>query len=175
MVVVAPDEFHDLVRTTLGDAVVLASAGPDRQASVRNGLEKVDSAAVVIHDAVRPLATPEMVAATLDALADHDGAIVAAPVDETLKRVEGTEVVATVDRKELWRAQTPQSFRTGIIRDAHRRALADGHEATDDAALLEFYGGSVAVVPGDNRNLKITRAEDFALAEAYLAATEQSG
>ena len=175
VVVVAPDEFHDLVRTTLGAEVILAPAGLDRQASVRNGLEKVDSEVVVIHDAVRPFLTKEMVGATLGALAGHDGAIVAAPVDETLKRVEGTDVVDTVDRKDLWRAQTPQVFRSSVIKDAHRRALADGLEVTDDSALLESYGGTVAVVPGDNRNLKITYPEDFALAEAFLMAAEGSG
>ncbi|MPZ69258.1 MAG: 2-C-methyl-D-erythritol 4-phosphate cytidylyltransferase [Actinobacteria bacterium] len=175
VVVVALDEFYDLVRTTLGAEVILAPAGPDRQTSVRNGLEKIDSEVVVIHDAVRPFLTKEMVGATLDALADHEGAIIAAPVDETIKRVEGSEVAGTVDRKDLWRAQTPQSFRSSVIKDAHARALADGFEVTDDAALLESYGGTVAVVPGDNRNLKITYAEDFALAEAFLATIEGSG
>ena len=175
VVVVAPDEFHDLVRTSLGAEVILAPAGSDRQASVRNGLEKIDSEVVVIHDAVRPFLTKEMVGATIGALAGHDGAIIAAPVDETLKRVDGTDVVDTVDRKDLWRAQTPQVFRSSVIKDAHRRALADGLEVTDDSALLESYGGTVAVVPGDNRNLKITYPEDFALAEAFLMTAKGSG
>jgi 2-C-methyl-D-erythritol 4-phosphate cytidylyltransferase len=69
----------------------------------------------------------------------------------------------------LWRAQTPQSFRTAALRSAHLKALEDHRVVTDDASLLEFYGGSIVVVPGDNRNMKITYPEDFALAEAYVA------
>lgn len=174
MVVVAPDEFHDLVRSALGARTTLASAGDDRQGSVRNGLEEVDSEIVVIHDAVRPFVTAAMVTATLQALDDHDGAIIAAPVDETLKRVEGSAVVGTVDRTGLWRAQTPQSFRTAALKKAHRKAVDDERVVTDDASLLEFYGGSVVVVPGDNRNLKITYPEDFALAEAHVASGTES-
>ncbi|MEO8322567.1 MAG: 2-C-methyl-D-erythritol 4-phosphate cytidylyltransferase [Actinomycetota bacterium] len=174
VVVVAPDEFHDLVRSALGARTTLASAGDDRQGSVRNGLEEVDSEIVVIHDAVRPFVTAAMVTATLQALDDHDGAIIAAPVDETLKRVEGSAVVGTVDRTGLWRAQTPQSFRTAALKKAHRKAVGDERVVTDDASLFEFYGGSVVVVPGDNRNLKITYPEDFALAEAHVASGAES-
>jgi 2-C-methyl-D-erythritol 4-phosphate cytidylyltransferase len=91
-----------------------------------------------------------------------DGAIPALPVTETLKRVDEDTVVTTVDRHDLVVVQTPQAFRAGMLRTAH-----EGHpEATDDAALVEAVGGTVVVVPGERRNLKLTVAEDLVVARA---------
>jgi 2-C-methyl-D-erythritol 4-phosphate cytidylyltransferase len=89
-------------------------------------------------------------------------------MDETLKRAEGGRVVETVDRSAIWKAQTPAAFRTAVLRDAHQRAATEGFVGTDEAQLIERYGGSVGIVPGSRRNLKITWAEDFELAEALL-------
>ncbi len=94
-----------------------------------------------------------------------DGAVPAVAVADTLKRVTGTRVVGTVDRAELVAIQTPQAF----VADALRAAHADGGEATDDAALLEASGRTVVTVPGDPRNLKLTRPEDLSVAEALLS------
>lgn len=147
---------------------MIVSGGATRRQSVYEGLGSIDQPRVVIHDGARPFASSELVRATLEALAEHEGAIAAIPVEETLKRVENGLVAATVDRSRLWRAQTPQSFRTEHLRRAHERAAAEGLDVTDDAALIERYGGKVAVVEGSPENLKLTYAHDFEVAEAML-------
>lgn len=169
IVVVAPDLF-ELARTLLPPEVVLAPGRASRAGSVASGLERVSSERVVIHDAVRPFAPPQLVRSVVAALADADGAIAAIPVEETLKQVEDDRVVETVDRAGVWRAQTPQAFRTGAIRAAHEWANQNGVTVTDDAQLLEHAGRRVVVVPGSRTNLKITFPEDFAVAECFLRA-----
>ncbi|HEX2062980.1 MAG TPA: 2-C-methyl-D-erythritol 4-phosphate cytidylyltransferase, partial [Acidimicrobiales bacterium] len=99
------------------------------------------------------------------AWAGADGAICAVPVADTVKRVQGSLVTATLDRRGLWAVQTPQAFVASVLRRAHHGEP----DASDDAALVEADGGRVVVVPGDARNLKLTRPEDLAVAEALLA------
>jgi 2-C-methyl-D-erythritol 4-phosphate cytidylyltransferase len=145
------------------DAAV--TGGPTRAASVRAGLAAVPSAAdvVVVHDAARPLATDALFTAVIDAVRDGaDGAVPGIAVSDTIKRVDGAQVVETVAREDLVAVQTPQAFRAGALRAAHRDA-ADG---TDDAALVERDGGKVVVVPGEPANVKITGPDDVAVAEA---------
>ena len=167
----APEEHFDRTREALSayDDVVVTVGGASRQESVRAGLDKVDAEVVVIHDAARPFASPDTVARTVAALADADGAIVAVPVEDTIKQVDGDRVMSTPDRSRLWRSQTPQAFKTEVLRAAHAQALADGVNATDDAELVERAGGTVVVVAGSSRNMKITNAADLELA-AFLAA-----
>jgi 2-C-methyl-D-erythritol 4-phosphate cytidylyltransferase len=139
--------------------------GATRSESVRAGLDAIpeDAAIVVIHDAVRPLATDALYAAVIDAVrAGADGAIPAVAVTDTIKRVEGDRVIETLDRASLVAVQTPQAFRADMLRKAH----AAGGDATDDAALVEGIGGRIVVVPGDPRNLKITTPDDLRVAEA---------
>ena len=170
MVIVVPQDMLDEARAIsegVESATVVAGGG-SRQVSVANGLEHVHTLNVVVHDAARPFATAAEVHAVLAALDEAAGAIVALPVDDTLKRVESDRVRATIDRSGLWRAQTPQAFRTEVLREAHRRALQDGFQATDDAQLLERYGRDVRVVRGRATNIKLTRSEDLDLAEALL-------
>ncbi|MGH9074114.1 MAG: 2-C-methyl-D-erythritol 4-phosphate cytidylyltransferase [Acidimicrobiales bacterium] len=159
-----------------GLADVAVHGGATRSASVRAGLAAVPGGVdvVVVHDAARPLATPALfraVLAPLEVEAPTAGAVPALPVVETVKRVLGGRVVATVDRHDLVTVQTPQAFRTGILRSAHRA----GAEGTDDAALVEAAGGTVLTVPGDPSNLKLTAPSDLALAEALLQARAGSG
>ena len=152
------------------DDVAVRPGGDTRQASVWSGLQAVESERVVVHDGARPFATSTLVHRVLDALDHHDAAVVALPVDETLKLVSGEDVVSTIDRAGLWAIQTPQAFRTSMLLDAHERAAADGYDATDDAGLVERYGGRVCVVRGSRTNLKLTYPEDFDLAEGLLRA-----
>ncbi|MFW5951893.1 MAG: IspD/TarI family cytidylyltransferase, partial [Gemmatimonadota bacterium] len=138
---------------------------------VRAGLAAVPGVAdvVLIHDGARPLVTVAIVDRALRAAASGTGAIAAVPVTDTLKVIDDDgAITATVDRRDLWRAQTPQAFPREMIVDAYRRAAEEGVAATDDAALVERYGGRVVVVEGDARNLKITRPEDLGLAELLL-------
>lgn len=139
-----------------------------RSGSVRDGLAAVpaDADVVVVHDAARPLASPALFRAVVGAVRlGAPGAVCAIPVTDTVKRVHGATVVATLDRAELWAVQTPQAFAAAALRAAH----AGGGEATDDAALLEASGQPVTVVPGDPRNLKVTVPDDLLVAEAFVA------
>lgn len=147
--------------------------GATRQESVRLGLLALEPEApgrVLIHDAARPFVTPDLVARVLGALDTHDGAIAASPLADTLKRDRGDGTVAgTVPRTGLWTAQTPQGFRFRPILDAHVRAAAEGRgDFTDDAALAEWAGLDVALVPGAAKNFKLTTEEDMTMAEALL-------
>jgi 2-C-methyl-D-erythritol 4-phosphate cytidylyltransferase len=157
----------------LPDDVVVVPGGAGRGDSVRAGLAAVPEAAdvVLVHDAARPLVTRAVVDRVLAAVGGGVGAIAAVPVADTLKRVDGSRTITgTVERERLWRAQTPQGFPRAALVDAYRRAAEEGVAATDDAALVERYGGRVVVVEGDERNLKVTRPEDLRVAEALLEA-----
>ncbi len=157
-------------------ADVVVAGGSSRAASVRCGLAAVpdDAEVVLVHDAARPLASRALFAAVLAALAEDgaagapvDGAIPGVPVHDTIKQVDGTRIIsATLERSTLVAAQTPQGFVASALRRAHAAAPA---EATDDAMVVEAAGGRVRVVPGDPANLKITTADDLALAEHLLA------
>ena len=142
--------------------------GATRSASVRSGLAAVpaDAAIVVVHDAARPLAGPELFERVIAAVdAGADAAVPGMAVSDTVKRVDDGRVVATVDRRGLVSVQTPQAFRAEVLRRAHA-----GHpEATDDAALVEALGATVVVVEGDRRNLKLTSPDDLVVAQALLA------
>ena len=140
---------------------------------MRNGLESLVESPpdlVLIHDGARPLVSTAVIDGALNALEGHDGALPALAVSDSLKRAApGSAVVAgAVPREGLWRAQTPQGFRYPAILDAHRAAAADN--LTDDAAVAELAGLSVALTPGDEDNLKITTEQDFARVERILAA-----
>jgi 2-C-methyl-D-erythritol 4-phosphate cytidylyltransferase len=158
------------------DGVTAVAGGAQRSHSVRAALtaSNPDSEQVIVHDAARPLATPELFIRALDALqlAPEAHAVIAAtPVSDTIKRVapDGRSVSATLDRSTLWAVQTPQVFR----REALQRALADADDellsqATDDAWLIERAGGIVHVIGSDPGNLKVTTAEDLRVAELML-------
>jgi len=145
--------------------------GATRQDSVRAGLEALSKhppEIVLVHDAARPVVPAGTVPALLAALREAPGAIPAAPVTDTLKRGAEARIVATVPRDGLFRAQTPQGFLYEALRDAHRQVRV---EVTDDAALLEAEGLAVALVPGDESNVKITHRTDLARVEAAMGAT----
>jgi 2-C-methyl-D-erythritol 4-phosphate cytidylyltransferase len=148
----------------------LVEGGAARSESVRNALAAAgDVEAVVVHDAARPLATPELFRRTLAGLAAADGAIAAARVTDTVKEV-GPDgfVVRTHDRSQLWAIQTPQAFRTATLRralDVPTDVLA---AATDDAWLVERAGGSVRVIESPRENFKVTTPHDLAIAESLL-------
>jgi 2-C-methyl-D-erythritol 4-phosphate cytidylyltransferase len=151
------------------DRLLLSVGGRERSESVANGLEDLPSECeiVVIHDAARPLVTNDTIGRVIDEARLGNGAVAALPVTDTLKRVDSSgKVVVTVDRFELWRAQTPQAFPRKIIERAHREARAAGRIATDDASLCEQIGFTVVVVRGSERAHKITEENDFALVEA---------
>lgn len=171
MIVVVPEDDLDSATSALQSVhAEVVPGGPTRQHSVANALARVATPRVVVHDAVRPFATVEMVHRTVAALDDAAGAVAAVPVDETVKTARGGRVLQTLDRSSLRLVQTPQAFDTEILRATQRAAEAERWHATDDAQLLERYGHEVAFVEGSRRNLKITYEEDWLLAEAMIGA-----
>jgi 2-C-methyl-D-erythritol 4-phosphate cytidylyltransferase len=152
------------------DGAVAVQGGAARSHSVRHALAAAgDCEAVVVHDAARPLATPELFEATIAALADADAAIAAAPVTDTVKEAGADRLVtATLDRSRLWAIQTPQAFRADVLRAALDQPDEVLAAATDDAALVEARGGRVKVVKGDPQLLKVTTADDLAKIASWL-------
>jgi len=163
-IVVALPPTEDAPSGTVG-----VPGGATRSESVRAALAAAPPGDVVVHDAARPLVTPDAFTATLAALADADCAIAAAPVPDTIKEAgEDRFVSATLDRSRLWAIQTPQAFRADVL----RKALAAGEDvlaqATDDAWLVERAGGTVRVVESPAANFKVTTPHDLALADSLL-------
>jgi 2-C-methyl-D-erythritol 4-phosphate cytidylyltransferase len=156
-------------RTRLPCQVV--PGGARRQDSVRMGLERVVDMTelVAVHDAARPLVSPQLIRRCVERAVETGAATAALPISDSVREIDRDGVVtAAPPRERLWLAQTPQVFRVEILREAHRRALAEGREATDDVALVAAIGVSVHVVAGEASNLKITFPEDLRLAEAWL-------
>ena len=171
--VVINETYRALYDAAIGGLELLPPAvgGATRQASVRNGLESLRDHApdfVLIHDAARPFIDAPTIDRTIDTLQVNQGALVAVPVVDTLKRADGMFSGETVDRAGLWRAQTPQGFHFGPILAAHRTA-ANGPEMTDDAAVAEAAGMKVALVQGIVNNFKVTTRADFERAEHMMA------
>lgn len=167
VIVAAPAEHLGRTRRLVsrggGRPVHVVAGGATRQESVWRALQAApaDVEIVVVHDAVRPFIDRRLIDAVVAAAAEHGAAICALPIAETVKRVRGGVVEATLDRSELWAVQTPQAFRSDLLREAHGKARRDGAAVTDDAMLVERLGHPVRVVPGLAGNVKITTPEDL--------------
>lgn len=181
VVVVVPkdrvDEAERLLERCAPSQGVVAVGGESRRESVRRGLERVppDADVVVCHDAARPFASPALHAAVVAALragraadARADGVIPVIPPSDTIKRVEGGVVTATVRRETVALAQTPQAFDAAVLRACHERVRGSAADVTDDAMLLEAAGHRVIAIDGEASNFKITSAEDLARAEGLV-------
>jgi len=173
LVILAPDDRQFETHAPASTAWVARVGGQSRAASVANGLGVLvergagDDDWVLVHDAARCLLRPEDVL-RLIAACEHDavGGLLALPVADTLKReAAGERVAATVDRRGLWQAQTPQMFRLGLLR---RALAAAGDGVTDEASAIEALGHAPRLVPGALENFKLTWPADFALAERLL-------
>lgn len=177
VIAVAPDDHRFATLAVAADARVHAvTGGASRAASVDAGLAALADAdpglPVVVHDAARPCLPATDLDLLLAAAAAPDGALLAIPVHDTLKRDDGGDrVAATVERTGLWRALTPQAFPLGTLRAA-LAAAADDPGVTDEAAAMERAGHAPRLVPGDPANVKVTSAGDLALAAAILAARQ---
>jgi len=151
----------------------IVEGGTSRADSVYAALKLLpnDTSIVLIHDGVRPFATPQLVRDVIEAVKKHGAAIPCVCVTDTIKQTDTTgKIIATPDRTNLWRAQTPQGFTYEIITKAYLQAEKDGilYHATDDSALVEHMGIPVYVVPSDAKNIKITTAEDLAVGRTFL-------
>jgi len=171
-VAVAPDMI-ETAGSALGELpnITLVEGGATRSASVRAAITALSphrrDQPVLVHDAARPFLTRDHVSQALGALAEADGAILALPLADTLKRQAGPRL-ETPSREGLWRAQTPQAFRHDQLAAAYA-AWPDDQEPTDDAQVVTAAGGSVAICPGDPLLFKLTYPEDFAMAERLAA------
>jgi len=167
-------------KDALKKRVELVAGGEHRQQSVGNALNTIASAVddiVLVHDAVRPLVTREIIQEVIEAAKKYGAAIAGLPAFDTVKQVErtaeGALIKATIPRAGIVLAQTPQGFRYGVLKKAFDEASADGFLGTDEASLVERSGHEVAVVMGSPRNIKITTPVDMELAEFYLKSADR--
>jgi 2-C-methyl-D-erythritol 4-phosphate cytidylyltransferase len=177
IVVVLPAEHAasppEWLRALLSERLLVAAGGEQRQQSVANGLARLPRgpSLVLVHDAARPFVEPDLIDRVLAVAALGAAAVPGLPLADTVKETDADGlVIRTVPRDRLVAVQTPQAFPRAMLETAHQsaRAVAAG-AATDDAALCERLGGTVRIVAGSARNIKITTPEDFALAEALAA------
>ncbi|MEK9678778.1 MAG: bifunctional 2-C-methyl-D-erythritol 4-phosphate cytidylyltransferase/2-C-methyl-D-erythritol 2,4-cyclodiphosphate synthase [Rhodospirillaceae bacterium] len=172
-VVIHPDDEALYHTATNGlDILPPVFGAAERQDSVRLGLESLEDLApklVLIHDSVRPFVDAALIDRVIDVISASNGVIPAVPVADTLKRAENSRITDTVDRADLWRAQTPQGFPFAKILAAHRQA--EGQNLTDDAMVAEAAGLAVNIVTGAEANMKITTGEDLMRAEQSLGTT----
>jgi 2-C-methyl-D-erythritol 4-phosphate cytidylyltransferase len=165
IVIVTRADLVDRV-AALDDGLRVCVGGARRQDSVRAGLALVETEIVAVHDAARPLVDPALVDEGARLAREHGAAVAAVPATDTVKRVDAERrVVDTPPRDELWLVQTPQVFRTALLRDAHASVTDD---VTDDAAMVERLGHPVLLYPGSCRNLKVTTPDDLVVARALF-------
>jgi 2-C-methyl-D-erythritol 4-phosphate cytidylyltransferase len=176
IIVVSREERHREIREITRSAGLkkvrsIVRGGERRQDSVRAGFNRMDRAAthVAIHDAARPLITPEQIERTLEQCRVHGAAALAQPVNDTLKRADDNLVVSgSVDRHQLYAMQTPQIFERKLIEDAYRAVYTEDLSVTDEVSAVEHLGHNIALVVNDDFNFKITYPRDLLVAEFIL-------
>ena len=147
--------------------------GETRQESISNALEAVKGDIVLIHDGARPFVTQKQINEVAASLYINDAAALGIPVTDTIKSVDGDIITGTIDRSTLVSIQTPQGFKTEIIKKAHSVAKTNGLSATDDCALCEHMGIKVKVVTGSPANIKLTTPDDLMFADGILKAIKE--
>lgn len=164
-------EIQALLNTQAFDKpVITVTGGTERQDSVYNALKKakeLNTDIVLIHDAVRPLISKQIITNNIEILKSNntiDGVITAVPVKDTIKEASEHTVIQTLNRDRLWAVQTPQSFYLNKIFSAYEQAYKEGFYGTDDASLIEHFGGKVVITLGSYKNIKITTPEDIVIA-----------
>jgi 2-C-methyl-D-erythritol 4-phosphate cytidylyltransferase len=169
------DRLEREAKDVLQKQIHFVEGGEHRQLSVTNAINAISAAGddiVLVHDAVRPFVTSEIIHDVIQAAQKYGAAIAGMPAVDTVKQVErtaeGAVITATVPRERVVMAQTPQGFRFGLLKKAFDEAAADGFIGTDEASLVERSGHEVAVVMGSPRNIKITTPGDLDLAEFYF-------
>lgn len=159
--------------------VTVVPGGATRQQSVAAGLAAIDADArvVIVHDGARPLVRADAVSELVDVVlrGEARGAVVGHPSVDTLKTVEDGIVTSTPDRARFWAIQTPQAFDAAVLKDSYREAESEGFTGTDDASVVERFGGRVRVVEGPRDNIKVTLPEDLAIVEMLLERRAQEG
>jgi len=183
IIVVAREERHDEIRKISRDrgfkkVLSIVLGGERRQDSVRAGLDRINRGAkyVAVHDAARPLITPEQIERAFAQCRVHGAAALAQPVNDTLKRADaGLLVVGSVDRHQLYAMQTPQIFERKLLEDAYRAVYAENILVTDEVSAVERLGYKVALVLDDDFNLKITYPRDLPVADFIIRDRAKDG
>ncbi|MNG80612.1 2-C-methyl-D-erythritol 4-phosphate cytidylyltransferase [compost metagenome] len=170
IVALAPhDEWFEQLAVAADPRILRVEGGSERAYSVLNALHVVEGKWVLVHDAARPCLTQGDLDALIASAMACDGAILGSRVRDTMKRTDGAgNIVATVEREQLWHALTPQMFPTGTLKRALEEGLALGALITDEASAMERAGFTVKMVEGRADNIKVTRPEDLSLAELFL-------
>ena len=176
ILIVVPRQFTDFTRDIISKynfkkVSRIISGGKARQASVYNGLQKVNKKCnlALVHDGVRPLIESKEIEVLIKLAQKFKAAILAVPVKETVKLVNNNMIVKTEDRKKFYLAQTPQVFKKTLLSKAFEKAKKDKFVGTDCSSLVERLGVKVRILEGSERNIKITTAEDFKLAEILMS------
>lgn len=167
-------ELHSF---TSSKPIKVVCGGERRQDSVFEGLKAASESSelIVIHDAVRPFVSKEVIQEAIIACKFHDAVVAALPAKDTIKQVMGNQIIATLPRNEIWLAQTPQVFMRSVLKEALDLAQKQGIEGTDEAVLAERLGYQVGIINGSPLNIKITTAEDWIFAEAIYADLAKQG
>ena len=177
IVISTSEEWMDEVNAILNkykedvEKLSVVTGGDERQYSIYNAFSVIDEGIplIAVHDAVRPFISEELVINCSKSAQEFGGAIIAVPAKDTIKKIDlDFSIVVTPDRSSLWQAQTPQIFKRELLISAYKSALESGFLGTDDASLVERIGGTVKVIEGDRRNLKITYPIDLKIAELIL-------
>ena len=176
IIVVARENRHEEIKAIVRDenfvkVQSIIPGGIQRQDSVRAGLDHLDSFAryVAVHDAARPLITPEQIERVFERCADHGAAALAEPINDTLKRADADLIVTDpVDRHQLYAMQTPQIFERQLIEEAYRAVFSENISVTDEVSAVERLGRKVVLVLNDDFNFKVTHPRDLPLAEFIL-------
>ena len=175
LVLVVPENDVEQVEQELKSIVSakplkVIAGGKTRQQSVHKGLTVTEDSAelICIHDAVRPFITEALIEKVVNKCKEHDGVILAQPSTDTVKKVIDDQILETLPRETIWRAQTPQVFSKSALLEALELAEAENIHGTDEASLLERIGYQVGFVEGSSLNIKITTEEDWIFAEAIF-------
>ncbi|MCE5195017.1 MAG: 2-C-methyl-D-erythritol 4-phosphate cytidylyltransferase [Nitrospiraceae bacterium] len=168
------EDVEDGLRIIKGSALTkvkrAALGGKERQDSVFNGLTLIEGNTdiVLIHDGARPLADESIIKNLMKEFSDCDGAVLGVPLKDTIKEAEGCFVKKTLNREILWAVQTPQIFNFSVLMNAYKKAMKKKLYFTDDAAIVENYGGKIKIIMGSYKNIKITTPEDIKIAKLFL-------
>ncbi|KAB7666115.1 2-C-methyl-D-erythritol 4-phosphate cytidylyltransferase [Bacillus sp. B1-b2] len=165
------EEMHQLLeKYEIKKIQALVEGGKERQHSVYHAVKRIkNNSIVLVHDAARPFIQIEQLEILAETAKESGAAVLAVPIKDTVKKVQGDLVVETVERSSLWAIQTPQAFRISILKEAHEKAELDTYVGTDDASLIERLGFPVRIIEGNYDNIKLTTPEDLYFAEAILA------
>lgn len=175
----ANDSYFDKLTVSSHPKIQRLQGGDSRSDSVMNALQTLPSDTwALVHDAARPCVSQQDICALISAVntSQADGAILATPVRDTMKRSDGdgNRITATVDREQLWHALTPQLFCASTLLHAYQQAQEQQFVVTDEASAMEFIGKHVQLVAGNPQNIKVTHPQDLALASFYLQQQEQA-